>query len=75
MAGGVSEGEAVEGAVFFKVHFSLKAGLVGGVFDQAFAGDDISLFGSEKRTDVVNRLAVVVILAGHMRFFSSFRAF
>ena len=62
MAGGVFVGEAIAASVGFQVHFPLKAGFVGGVFDIAFAGDDIALFGAEKGADVMNGLAVVIVL-------------
>lgn len=64
MTGGVFVGEAVAASVGFEAHFPLKAGFVGGVFDVAFTGDNISLFGLEKGADVMNRLTVVIILTG-----------
>jgi len=62
MAGGIFVGETIAASVRFQVHFPLKAGFVGGVFDIAFAGDDISFFRPEKGTDVMNGLAVVIVL-------------
>lgn len=64
VTGGVFIGKAVAASVGFEVHFPLKAGFVGGVFDVAFTGDDISLFGLEKGAYVMNRLTVVIILTG-----------
>ena len=73
MAGGVFIGKAVEIPVFFKVHFLLKAGFVGGILDIPFAADDISFFGSEKGADVMNGFAVVIILARQRNSFPPFK--
>ena len=62
MTGGVFIGETVADSVGFQVHFSLKTGFVCGVFKIAFTGDDIALFRLEKGTDVMNGLAVMIIL-------------
>ena len=68
MAGGVFMRKAVQASVSFEVHFSLKAGFVLGVFDIAFTGDDVSLFGLKKGADVMNGFAVVVILTRQRLF-------
>ena len=64
MAGGVFIRKAVQASVSFEIHFPLKACFVLRVFDIAFAGDDVSLFRLEKRADVMNSFAVVVVLTG-----------
>jgi hypothetical protein len=69
MAGGVFIGETIAASVGFQAHFPLKAGFVGGVFDVAFAGDDISFFGPEKGADVMNRLTIMIILTRQRTIF------